>query len=158
MSAADKRDAAIKKAIRLGKQSDPCNYRRAVVDVGRAAIAAYEAEKAQPVPEPTGWVTMWPVMGGGYKPCYSHGAKRPGYGPELDSLLTVYPVFAAGWADAQPACDHQWHWFGDQRSLRCSLCNKVAPPLPEPRCDCAGPECKNKPGCRLAARAEKGGT
>lgn len=64
---------------------------------------AYEAEKAQPAPEPTGWVTMWPVMGGGHKPCYSHGAKRPGYGPELDSLLTVYPVFAAGRADDQPA-------------------------------------------------------
>ncbi|SEL13745.1 hypothetical protein SAMN05216359_105335 [Roseateles sp. YR242] len=55
-----------------------------------------------------GWITWWPAMGGGHKPVYSHGNKKPGYGAELDALLKVYPVYTAapaltGEQDAFPA-------------------------------------------------------
>ena len=58
-------------------------------------IVREQFASVQPGTEPTGWVTMWPAMGGGQKPVYSHGAEKPSYGPELNALLTVYPVFAA---------------------------------------------------------------
>lgn len=44
---------------------------------------------------PEGWVTWWPRAGGGDSPVYSHGATKPSYGPELNALLRIYPVFTA---------------------------------------------------------------
>jgi len=51
--------------------------------------------------EPHGWITMWPAMGGGRKPIYSPGAVKPSYGPELDALLNIYPVFTHAGLAAQ---------------------------------------------------------
>lgn len=59
--------------------------------------AALQAEHQQP----TGWITMWPVIGGGRREVYNPGPTKPSYGPELDARLAVAPVYAiparTGW-------------------------------------------------------------
>jgi len=72
----------------------------------RATIAELRAAQQA---KPHGWVTMWPAMGGGYKPIYSPGVQKPSYGPELNALLHIYPVFTeqaapAPQADTCPTC------------------------------------------------------
>lgn len=83
-----------------GRQLPECDglrkpFRRA------ADMTDPQTPSAEPkMPEPDGWVTMWPAMGGGRKPVYSPGKERPSYGAELDALLNVYPVCKADAAEA----------------------------------------------------------
>ena len=58
-----------------------------------------------PLPEPAGWVTTRSKIGGGYTNVYSNGLKRPGYGPELNALLPVMPVYTADQLRAAIAAD-----------------------------------------------------
>lgn len=70
-------------------------FRDRARDVLAALDAMSPAVQSAPCHDPHGWVTWWPRPGGGHSPIYSHGATKPSYGPELNALLTVYPVFAA---------------------------------------------------------------
>jgi hypothetical protein len=71
----------IRKAIGIWFQDTFCG----AAHMGEPAISAQ--------PAPDGWVTWWPRPGGGHSPLYSHGPERPTYGPELDALLRIYPVY-----------------------------------------------------------------
>ena len=53
------------------------------------------APATQQAGEVEGWLTWFRTPSGGREPNYSHGAKKPTHGAELDAILTKYPVFAA---------------------------------------------------------------
>lgn len=80
-----------------------CLLAAAAVRLSATPSPPVAAAPATPV-APTGWVTMWPTPRmPGYEPVYTHGSKKPSYGPELDALLDVQPVYAAAQPQPQPA-------------------------------------------------------
>ena len=52
------------------------------------------APATQQAREVEGWLTWFRTPSGGREPNYSHGAKKPTHGTELDAVLTKYPVYA----------------------------------------------------------------
>jgi hypothetical protein len=94
----------------------------------KAELAALKAQ------EPVAWVTMWLGPDGETKPVFSPSKHKPTYGEPLDSVLNIYPLYAAPVPAQEPAytkghCKELGHRDG------CQL----------PNVQCGYPACDRKP-------------
>ena len=64
------------------------------LDLRHVAMLTHHAKRTQQAGEVEGWLTWFRTPSGGREPNYSHGAKKPTHGAELDAILTKYPVYA----------------------------------------------------------------